>query len=48
MDPGVLAWLLRDFPLQPVPVMLEALSGEELRAYRDSLAERMKRVAVGE
>jgi hypothetical protein len=48
MDPGVLAWLLRDFPIDPMPSMLKPLSRDELRAFRDALAERMRRVAIGE
>jgi hypothetical protein len=48
IDPGVLAWLLRDFPVDPMPTMLEPLGRDELRAYRDALAERLRRLAVGE
>lgn len=46
VDPGVLAWLLRDFPVDPMPMMLEPLTREELRAYRDELCARFKRLAV--
>lgn len=46
-DPGVLAWLLRSFRVTPLPVMLEPLTAEELRAYRDSLAERFRVLAAG-
>jgi predicted nucleotidyltransferase component of viral defense system len=46
IDPGVLAWLLRDFPLEPLPKMLLPLSAEELRSYRDELRERFRRLAV--
>jgi Nucleotidyl transferase AbiEii toxin, Type IV TA system len=46
IDPGVLAWLLGQFPVEPLPQMLEPLSSEELKAFRDVLAERMRRLAV--
>jgi hypothetical protein len=46
IDPGVLAWLLRDFPVEPLPQMLVPLTGEELRAFRDQLRERFCAVAV--
>jgi hypothetical protein len=42
-DPGILAWLLRDFPLQPLPQMQVPLSAEELENYRDELAERLRK-----
>lgn len=46
IDPGVLAWLMRDFPVSPLPIMLAPLSSDELRAYRDELAERFRRLAL--
>jgi hypothetical protein len=46
IDPGVLAWLLRSFPVEPLPTMLVELSVEELRAYRDRLAQRFKQLAT--
>jgi hypothetical protein len=46
IDPGTLAWLLRDFPVEPLPKMLIPLSVEELRSYRDELRERFRRLAV--
>ena len=46
IDPGVLAWLLRSFPLAPLPVMLVPLEGDELRAYRDALAERLRALSI--
>jgi hypothetical protein len=46
IDPGVLAWLLRQFPVTPLPLMLVPLSSDELAAFRDDLAERMRKVAV--
>jgi len=46
IDPGVLAWLLSQFPTVPLPAMLEPLSPAELERYRDALAERFRRLAV--
>lgn len=46
IDPGVLAWLLGSFPVQPLPQMLSALTADELREFRDALRERFKRAAV--
>ena len=46
IDPGVLAWLLGSFPVQPLPNMLSALTADELREFRDALRERFKRAAV--
>jgi hypothetical protein len=45
LDPAVLAWLLAKFPVEPLPDMLVELSREQLTAYRDELAERMRRKA---
>jgi hypothetical protein len=47
VDPGVLAWLLRDFRVEPLPSMLEPLTVAELRAFRDELAERLRTLAAG-
>lgn len=46
IDPGVLAWLLATFPVEPLPRMLLPLGAEELRRYRDALRERMRAVAL--
>jgi hypothetical protein len=46
IDPGVLAWLLSQFPVEPLPQMLEPLPPGELKAFRDALAERLRRLAV--
>jgi hypothetical protein len=46
IDPGVLAWLLRDFPTRPLPIMLAALSEDELARFRDELADRFRRAAL--
>jgi hypothetical protein len=45
IDPGVLAWLLRTFPVEPLPTMLIPLSVPELTDYRDALAQRFKQLA---
>jgi nucleotidyltransferase AbiEii toxin of type IV toxin-antitoxin system len=47
LDPGVLAWLLGEFPVAPLPLMLTPITSDELRAYRDDLRERLRRLAVG-
>jgi len=46
IDPGVLAWLLGQFPVEPLPQMLEPLPSGELELFRDTLAERLRRRAV--
>lgn len=46
IDPGVFAWLLRDFPVSPLPQMLEPLTEAQLARFRDALAERFRQVAV--
>lgn len=43
IDPGVLAWLLGQFPTSPLPEMLEPLSTEELEEFRADLAVRLRR-----
>lgn len=48
IDPGVLAWLLGQFPVRPLPRMLEPLTEAELEAFRDALRERFQRMAVPE
>jgi hypothetical protein len=48
IDPGVLAWLLRSFPLEPLPIMLAPLDASELRAYRDALSARFRALAVAD
>lgn len=42
VDPGVLSYLLRSFPVSPMPLMLEPLDEESLRAFRDELSERLR------
>ena len=46
IDPGVLAWLLSQFPTSPLPGMLEPLTSDQLEKFRDSLAEKLRRTAV--
>lgn len=46
IDPGVLAWLLGQFPIAPLPTMLVPLTEDELRSFRDDLRERFRRLAV--
>lgn len=46
IDPGVLAWLLAQFPTLPLPTMLAPLTPEQLEEFRDALAERLRRSAV--
>jgi hypothetical protein len=48
MDPATMAWLVRDFPVHPMPIMLEALTEAELKRYRDGLAHRFKQLTVAE
>jgi hypothetical protein len=43
IDPGILAWLLAQFPTTPLPQMLEPLSEEQLLQFRDELALRFKK-----
>ncbi|MEZ4409611.1 MAG: nucleotidyl transferase AbiEii/AbiGii toxin family protein [Polyangiales bacterium] len=46
IDPGVIAWLLGQFPTAPLPRMLEPLTEGELREFRDALRDRVRAVAV--
>ena len=46
IDPAALAWLLSEFPTNPLPQMLEPLTEHELRQFRDDLRERFRRLAV--
>ena len=46
VDPGVIAWLLGQFPVAPLPVMLVPLDSGQLRAFRDDLRERFRRLAI--
>jgi hypothetical protein len=46
VDPAVLAWLLAQFPTQPLPAMLVPLSSDQLQTFRDELAEKMRRMST--
>jgi predicted nucleotidyltransferase component of viral defense system len=46
IDPGILGWLLRDFPTSPLPRMLVPLTEDDVKRFRDELAERFRRVAL--
>jgi hypothetical protein len=46
LDPSVLAWLLGQFPVTPLPRMLVPLTPAELTAFRDDLRERFRQAAV--
>ena len=46
IDPAILAWLLTQFPVEPLPMMLKPLSPDELRRFRDELALRMRALAA--
>lgn len=48
IDPGVLVWLLGEFPVEPLPRMLTELSPDELARFRNELRERLRRVIVPE
>jgi hypothetical protein len=48
IDPGILAWLLTQFPTEPMPQMLEELSVFELRRFRDELAARLRDLAISQ
>lgn len=45
VDPAVMGWLLDQFPVAPLPVMLSPLTSAELMQYRDALSERLRRLA---
>jgi hypothetical protein len=45
VDPAVMSWLLGQFPVEPMPSMLEPLTSEELLLFRDQLRDRIKRAA---
>jgi len=46
IDPGVLAWLLAQFPTRPLPTMLAPLTTDQLERFRDALAETLRLRAV--
>ena len=46
IDPGVLAWLLAQFPTRPLPAMLAPLTSSQLETFRDELAERLRHSTI--
>ncbi|MGQ0505037.1 MAG: nucleotidyl transferase AbiEii/AbiGii toxin family protein [Myxococcaceae bacterium] len=46
IDPGVLAWLLGQFPTHPLPQMLKPLTETELIRFRDELRERLRKIVL--
>jgi nucleotidyltransferase AbiEii toxin of type IV toxin-antitoxin system len=46
IDPAILGWLLAEFPVDPLPIMLLPLDREDLRRFRDDLAERFRRLSL--
>jgi hypothetical protein len=46
IDPGVLAWLLSQFPIGPLPAMLVPLDASTLANFRDDLRERFRRITL--
>ncbi len=48
IDPAVLSWLLGQFPVTPLPLMLRPLDTTELAQFRDSLRDRFKAITLNE
>jgi hypothetical protein len=46
IDPGILALLLKDFPVTPLPQMLRPLSEEELHRFGEQLAIRFRNITL--
>jgi hypothetical protein len=46
IDPGVLAWLVAQFPIAPLPMMLTLLTPDQLATFRDELAENLRRSTI--
>jgi len=46
IDPAILAWLIAEFPTEPLPEMLKPLTRTEFERYRDELAQRFRAVAL--
>lgn len=46
IDPGVIAWLLGQFPLVPLPKMLVPLTRDEVATFRTSLRERFRKATL--
>lgn len=45
LDPSILAWLLKDFPVEPLPQMIDPFTTDDLSEFRRQLAERLKALA---
>lgn len=43
---AILSLLLRDFPIAPLPIMLEALTEAELARFRNELVDRFRAAAL--
>jgi hypothetical protein len=46
IDPAILAWLISEFPTEPLPEMLKPLRQEEFERYRNELAQRLRALAL--
>ncbi len=46
IDPAILGWLLAEFPVEPLPIMLLPLDHGDLDRFRNELAERLRRVSL--
>lgn len=46
IDPATLSWLLGQFPVEPLPVMLVPLRGSEVLEFRNELRERLRRLSL--
>ena len=46
VDPAILAFLLQDFPISPLPILLNTLNVEQLSGYRQHLAQRLRQMSV--
>ena len=46
VDPGILSFLLKDFPVAPMPVMLQPLDENVLVAFRRDLSARFRDAAL--
>jgi hypothetical protein len=46
IDPAILAWLIAEFPTEPLPEMLKPLTQDEFERYRNELAQRFRALAL--
>lgn len=42
VDPGILSYLLKEFPTAPLPIMIQELDESTLSSFRDELSERFR------